>query len=622
MTRASKSFYLLALGVFLNVIGTTLASAQGVVFLASASSPRQIRAEGVTEAVGTVAFSARSSGTMVVDSLITLDYGTLVNPASGTVVNGCGNGALSKSVSGNVVTLKVIAPIACVVGQTISVTGVRVNANALGAGAKVTVNVSALVPAQFSASNPISFLQFTELTLATVQPKAATVELNGGLLLLAKPFLASFFNGERVKFTVRENFNQAFLSRKDEQGLNNTGAVEDFKIRFAFRGVPVGLRIDSVDRSASDPTLGVLTVSGLPFTSTAGLRDGNVDITIDEDDSGTDTTGSPESLVAEFSFSVPNLAVLAADQSGTVQVELIGADAPLGVPRFASSPLIKLPEPVPSSLLPPPAPIAPRQVNVTDAASLATGSAVVAPGILASAFPAFGVSALTGVSQNFAANSLPLPKMLGGVTIRLGGTLTFESFIGWKLSPIGSVEAPLLFVGPGQVNFQVPPGISLGDSVPLQVQKADGSTLLSTVRVVVTSPRIFTALRTGQGQGAVLNQDYSQNGNPQLIPGAKPAARGSVIRIFATGAGETDPPLLPGEAAPAGGNPLVLTRVQPTVSIGGIPATVLDSVMAPGYPGVWQVDAEVPPTVTPGPAVSLFISAGGSDSNPVTIAVE
>jgi uncharacterized protein (TIGR03437 family) len=95
-----------------------------------------------------------------------------------------------------------------------------------------------------------------------------------------------------------------------------------------------------------------------------------------------------------------------------------------------------------------------------------------------------------------------------------------------------------------------------------------------------------------------------------------------VIRIFATRAGDTDPPLLPGEAAPASGDPLVLTRVQPTVSIGGIAAKVLHSIMAPGFPGTWQIDAEVPLNVSPGPAVPLTVSAGGFDGNSVTIAVE
>lgn len=70
------------------------------------------------------------------------------------------------------------------------------------------------------------------------------------------------------------------------------------------------------------------------------------------------------------------------------------------------------------------------------------------------------------------------------------------------------------------------------------------------------------------------------------------------------------------------GNPLVLTRVQPTVTIGGQAARVLFSGMAPGYVGLWQINAEVPPNVPPGPAVPMTITAGGIPSNTVTIAVE
>ena len=95
-----------------------------------------------------------------------------------------------------------------------------------------------------------------------------------------------------------------------------------------------------------------------------------------------------------------------------------------------------------------------------------------------------------------------------------------------------------------------------------------------------------------------------------------------MIQIFATGAGETDPPLLPGEAASITGNPLFLTRVQPTVTIGGQTARVFFSGMAPGWVGLWQINAEVPPTVTPGSAVPLTLTAGGVTSNTVTLAVE
>ena len=251
----------------------------------------------------------------------------------------------------------------------------------------------------------------------------------------------------------------------------------------------------------------------------------------------------------------------------------------------------------------------PSDFGAANAASLTAGRLAV--GALASSF------ATTGVSQNFSATLLPLPKTLGGVSLRFGGTLTFDTTAAkWNYSPVGSLEAPLLFVGPKQINFQLPPGITPGDSVPAQLTKPDGSTLLTTVNITAASPGIFTVLQNGQGQAAVLNQDNSPNF------GTNPAKRGSVIQIFATGAGDTDPPLLPGEPAPPSGNPLFLTRVQPTVTIGGVQARVLFSGMAPGYVGLWQINAEVPSSVTPGPAVALSISAGGVISNTVTIAVE
>ncbi len=251
-------------------------------------------------------------------------------------------------------------------------------------------------------------------------------------------------------------------------------------------------------------------------------------------------------------------------------------------------------------------PRAPGEFGVSNGA---TFSGPIAPGSLTTAF------ATTGVSQNFVADSLPLRTSLGGVTLRVGGSLTFDGSR-WVYSGTGAVAAPLLFVGPTQTNFQIPLGLSPVDMVPVQLSRPDGSTLLSNFRLTATAPGIFTLLANGQGQGAVLNQDNSLNF------GTRPAARGSVIQIFATGAGATNPPLLAGEPAPASGNPLVLTQVQPAVTIGGRPARVLFSGMAPGYVGLWQINAEVPMDVAPGPAVSLVITAGGVQSNTVTIAIQ
>jgi uncharacterized protein (TIGR03437 family) len=247
--------------------------------------------------------------------------------------------------------------------------------------------------------------------------------------------------------------------------------------------------------------------------------------------------------------------------------------------------------------------------RTSNAASFESAKGVV-PGSLASYFAA------TNVVQAESAQFLPLPTMLAGVSLRIGGTLSFVPNSGWAVSPEGSFLAPLLYVGPNQINFQVPQGIDLSNSVPVELTMPDGATRLSIVNVAASAPGLFSVLRNGQGQGAILNTDSSLN------LGTNPAARGSVIQIFATGAGETDPPLVPGEAAPETGDPLVMTRVEPTVTIGGQQARVLFSGMAPGWVGLWQINAEIPANIEPGPAVPLLITADGIESNTVTIAVE
>jgi uncharacterized protein (TIGR03437 family) len=307
--------------------------------------------------------------------------------------------------------------------------------------------------------------------------------------------------------------------------------------------------------------------------------------------------------VAKTLPAIPGAAGLAGYCGGELSPLFVAVTSPESNRLFLIQPLPLSPAP-------------PSEFSVVNGASF-TPDAPVAPNSLASLFLA------TGAVQNLLANSLPLPKALAGASLRVGGSLAYDSANSrWTYSATGSIEAGLTYVGPSQINFQVPPGINPGDSVPAQLQLPNGKTLLTTLRLVSAAPGIFSILMNGQGQGAVLNQDNSPNGDPQRFLGVKPAARGSVLQIFATGAGETTPALAAGEAAPAGGNPLVLTKVQPTVTIGGKNAKVQFSGMAPGFVGLWQINAEVPADVTPGMAVPLVITAAGATSNTVTIAVQ
>jgi uncharacterized protein (TIGR03437 family) len=265
----------------------------------------------------------------------------------------------------------------------------------------------------------------------------------------------------------------------------------------------------------------------------------------------------------------------------------------------------------------------PYAVGVVNAATFAVGGWGPAgarplpngapPGALATTFTPYPNS--VGTAQ-YRAAALPLPTSLGGVSVSVGGTATYSnSTSAWTHSSTGSVLAPLLYVSESQINFQMPPGIQ-GELVPIQINYPDGAALLTSVRAGSTDPGIFTLTSVPTGPAAVLNQDNSVN------LGGNPAARGSVIQIFATGAGATNPSLAAGVPAPASGSPLIYTQVQPTVTIGGVNAAVQFSGLAPGFVGVWQINAVVPPTVTPGSTVSLSVTAGGIQSNTATIAVK
>jgi uncharacterized protein (TIGR03437 family) len=134
------------------------------------------------------------------------------------------------------------------------------------------------------------------------------------------------------------------------------------------------------------------------------------------------------------------------------------------------------------------------------------------------------------------------------------------------------------------------------------------------VPVSATGPGIFTANSSGTGQGSVLNQDLTVN------TVSNPAARGSVVTLYATGEGLTDPPGVDGRPA-VGVLPAPLAAVS--VDIGGLPATVQYAGAAPGLmSGVLQINAQMSSNVTAGNAVPVHITVGGATSQDgVTLAV-
>ena len=57
-------------------------------------------------------------------------------------------------------------------------------------------------------------------------------------------------------------------------------------------------------------------------------------------------------------------------------------------------------------------------------------------------------------------------------------------------------------------------------------------------------------------------------------------------------------------------------------TVGGVPAAVTFSGLAPGYAGLYQINVQVPDGAPAGPDVPIVLTIGGVPSNAATIAVD
>src|SRR5688500_12858819 len=94
---------------------------------------------------------------------------------------------------------------------------------------------------------------------------------------------------------------------------------------------------------------------------------------------------------------------------------------------------------------------------------------------------------------------------------------------------------------------------------------------------------------------------------------------GSAMMIYCAGLGEVTPSVAAGAVAPTAELSRTVARVS--VTVGGRPAEVLLSGLAPGFVGLYQITAIIPDGFAPGDAVPVVVSAAGQSSNSVTTGV-
>jgi uncharacterized protein (TIGR03437 family) len=112
------------------------------------------------------------------------------------------------------------------------------------------------------------------------------------------------------------------------------------------------------------------------------------------------------------------------------------------------------------------------------------------------------------------------------------------------------VAAPLLSVSAEQIMAIVPSSVADGSSVDVQVEYKGVRSQVVNLPALTSRPGVFSLNRAGTGQAAALNEDGTIN-SP-----SNPAARGSIVTFYVTGAGrnktlspddqiQSDPPPTP-----------------------------------------------------------------------------
>jgi uncharacterized protein (TIGR03437 family) len=207
-----------------------------------------------------------------------------------------------------------------------------------------------------------------------------------------------------------------------------------------------------------------------------------------------------------------------------------------------------------------------------------------AAGSLAIAYPEF---AATLAASTASASSTPWPTSLGGATV----TLTDSSG--------AQLPAGILYASPTQVNYQVPATAAAG---PGKITiTSSGTSVTGTVNIAATYPGIFKQTADGLAAAQILRIHNGQQAIEAVT--AAPIAMGGdqlYLLLYGTGIG----------------------TASVTATIGGTNASVQYSGAQGTYPGLDQINLQIPAALAGAGKVTVSILAAGRASNPVYLILQ
>jgi uncharacterized protein (TIGR03437 family) len=251
-----------------------------------------------------------------------------------------------------------------------------------------------------------------------------------------------------------------------------------------------------------------------------------------------------------------------------------------------------------------------NEVRVAQAAPLTSVSAAsFAPGGLAaeSIVAAFGSGLANGVEV---AKTLPLPTTLGGARVSVVDSVGTERL------------APLFFVSPNQINFEVPPGTATGQAL-VTILRGEEMAAAESPLIELVSPGLFSADSSGHGllAGVALrvkadgSQSFEQvvrfdNGQNQFVaepidlgPDQGAATDQVYLVMFATGLR----------------NRSGLSNVS--VKLDGVSAEALYAGAQGTFEGLDQINALLPRSLAGRGAVEVSVTVDGKQANALKVTI-
>jgi len=196
-------------------------------------------------------------------------------------------------------------------------------------------------------------------------------------------------------------------------------------------------------------------------------------------------------------------------------------------------------------------------------------------------------------------------------------TAPYQTQLGVTQAYLAGRALPLQFAADGQINAIVPYDVPVNTTLQLVVSNGPALSVPEPVIVASAQPAVFTKDQSGKGAGIVVG--VKPDSTNYLVDASHPLVPGDVATIYCAGLGPVNPASTAGAAAST--TVLSSTTSAVTVSIGGQNAQVLFAGLAPGYVGLYQVNALVPAGVPVGGDVPLLLSVAGQQSPPVTVPV-